>query len=206
MAEIKTKQELLDKLRSYASTPDDENIRYKNTIKNTLLSCPELLYALHEADLDSELFNSDGTINYDGEWDLFFGETGNIRPYLYIPETQDTIKHYVCYQVSFHEIPRYNDIKKYTQITFTVLVNGKDAMDKMTGIPRHDLISSFIREKINWSNVFGMQAKLVSNKEAISDNNYILRTMIFELLDLNGIVRTPYNGETQIINNDFLGR
>ena len=27
--------------------------------------------------------------------------------------------------------------------------------------------------------------------------------MIFELLDLNGIVRTPYNGETQIINNDF---
>lgn len=49
MAEIKTKQELLDKLRAYASTPDDENIRYKNTIKNTLLSCPELLYALHEA-------------------------------------------------------------------------------------------------------------------------------------------------------------
>ena len=38
MAEIKTKQELLDKLRAYASTPDDENIRYKNTIKNTLLS------------------------------------------------------------------------------------------------------------------------------------------------------------------------
>ena len=37
MAEIKTKQELLDKLRAYASTPDDENIRYKNTIKNTLL-------------------------------------------------------------------------------------------------------------------------------------------------------------------------
>lgn len=56
-------------------------------------------------------------------------------------------------------------------------------MDKMTGIPRHDLISSIIREKINWSNVFGMQAKLVSNKEAISDNNYILRTMIFELLE-----------------------
>lgn len=203
MSDIGTKQELLDKLRHYSTAPDDENVRYKNIIKKTLLSCPELLYSIHEQSLESELFNPDGTINYDGEWDLYFGETSNIRPYLYIPETQDTVKHYVCYQVSFDEIPSFNDIKKYTRITFTILVNGKDAMDKLTGIPRHDLIASVIREKINWSSIFGMKIKLVSSKESHSDNNYVVRTMIFELLDLNGIVYTPYNEETCIINNDF---
>ena len=48
MAEIKTKQELLDKLRSYASTPDDENIRYKNTIMvNGIYSSEKPVISVH---------------------------------------------------------------------------------------------------------------------------------------------------------------
>ena len=64
-------------------------------------------------------------------------------------------------------------------------------------------IASIIRERFNWSSIFGMQAKLVSSKESMTDNNYVVRTLVFEILDLNGIVKTDYQGETTIRNTDY---
>ena len=208
------KEDLLNKLRAYATTPDDEATQYKEKIKQALMKSPELLYALHEEDLEEELFietedeggNKITVLNIDeetgellGEVDRYFGESSNIRPYLFIPETQTTVSHYVCYQVMFDELPRYNDTQKYTQITFTIFVNGKDREDESTGLPRHDLIASIIREKFNWSNIFGMQTHIISSKESTTDNNYLVRTLVFQLVDTNGIVET--NGKnTSIIN------
>lgn len=207
MAEIlKTKDELLNKLRAYASTPDDDNIRYKEKIHDALLNNAELLYTLNNKTLESELFDEDGNLLIDketgellGEVDRYFGDNSNIRPYLFIPETQTDVKHYVCYQVGFDELPRYNNIQKYTEITFNIFIDGKDRTDTLTGIPRHDLIASIIRERFNWSNIFGMQTHLVSSKESITDNNYIVRTLVFQLVDVNGIVTTQ-NGKTKINN------
>lgn len=209
-----SKEDLLNKLRAYATTPDDETTQYKEKIKQALMKSPEFLYALHEEELEEELFieteDEDGNkitvLNIDeetgellGEVDRYFGESSNIRPYLFIPETQTEVKHYVCYQVMFDELPRYNDTQKYTQITFTIFVNGKDREDESTGLPRHDLIASIIREKFNWSNIFGMQTHIVSSKESTTDNNFIVRTLVFQLVDTNGIVET--NGKnTSIIN------
>ena len=207
---LTTKEKLLRKLRAYANTPDDDNIKYKNIIKNALLNCPELLYSLHDEELESELFDDNGNLYMDeetgkllGEVDRYFGGTSNIRPYLFIPDTQTEVKHYICYQVEFNEMPRYNNIEKYTLIIFNIFVHGDDRVDKLTGIPRHDLIASIIREKFNWSSIFGMQAKLISSKESTTDNNYICRTLTFQVLDLNGIVNTPYGQETQIRNNEY---
>ena len=209
-----TKDDLLNKLCAYKTTPDDDVILYKQKIKNALLSNPCLLYALDDKTLESELFDKNGNINWEwnedtkqyeplGEWDRYFGSDSLIRPFLFIPDTQTTVKCYVCYQVSFNEMPRYNNIEKYTLITFTIFVHGDDRVDKLTGIPRHDLIASIIREKFNWSSIFGMQAKLISSKESTTDNNYICRTLTFQVLDLNGIVNTPYGQETQIRNNEY---
>ena len=210
MSEIlTTKEELLNKLRAYADTPDDDNIRYKEKIHDALLNNAELLYALNNEELESELFDGN-ELNIDketgellGEVDRYFGDNSNIRPYLFIPDTQTDVKHYVCYQVAFDEIPRYSNIQKYTEITFNIFVNGKDRTDKLTGIPRHDLIASIIREKFNWSSIFGMQTHLISSKESVTDNNYLVRTLIFQVLDLNGIVNTPYGDETYIRNNEY---
>ena len=207
---ITTKEDLLDKLRAYADTPDDDNIRYKEKIHDALLSNAELLYALNNEELESELFDEDDNLLIDeetgellGEVDRYFGDNSNIRPYLFIPDTQTDVKHYVCYQVAFDELPRYSNIQKYTEITFNIFVNGKDRTDKLTGIPRHDLIASIIREKFNWSSIFGMQTHLISSKESVTDNNYLVRTLIFQVLDLNGIVNTPYGDETYIRNNEY---
>ena len=214
MEELKTKADLLNKLRTYKETPDDDVILYKQKIKNALLSNPCLLYALDDKELESELFDKHGNINWEwnentkqyeplGEWDRYFGSDSLIRPFLFIPDTQTTVKCYICYQVEFNEMPRYNNIEKYTLIIFNIFVHGDDRVDKLTGIPRHDLIASIIREKFNWSSIFGMQAKLISSKESTTDNNYICRTLTFQVLDLNGIVNTPYGQETQIRNNEY---
>ena len=210
MSEIlTTKEELLNKLRDYVGTPDDDNIRYKEKIHDALLNNAELLYALNNEELESELFDGN-ELNIDedtgellGEVDRYFGDNSNIRPYLFIPDTQTDVKHYVCYQVAFDGLPRYSNIQKYTEITFNIFVNGKDRTDKLTGIPRHDLIASIIRERFNWSSIFGMQTHLISSKESVTDNNYLVRTLIFQVLDLNGIVNTPYGDKTYIRNNEY---
>ena len=211
MAEkLVTKNDLLNKLRAYKESPDDENIQYKKKIEKALMLNPCLLYALNEKSLESELFDDDGNINWEwneetkeyeplGEWDRYFGGTSNIRPYLFIPDTQTEVKHYICYQVSFDEMPRYQDTLKYTNVTFTIFVHGNDRNDKLTGIPRHDLIASIIRERFNWSNIFGMQTHLVSSKESTTDNNYLVRTLIFQVVDTNGIYNTS-NSKTSIVN------
>ena len=207
---LTTKEELLNKLRTYAETPDDDNIRYKEKIHDALLNNAELLYALNNEELESELFDEDNNLLIDeetgellGEVDRYFGDNSNIRPYLFIPDTQTDVKHYLCYQVAFDELPRYSKIQKYTEITFNIFVNGKDRTDKLTGIPRHDLIASIIRERFNWSSIFGMQAHLISSKESVTDSNYLVRTLIFQIVDTNGIVNTPYGDETYIRNNEY---
>lgn len=205
-----TKNDLLNKLRAYKTTPDDEDIQYKRKIEKALMLNPCLLYALNEKTLESELFDDDGNINWEwneeikeyeplGEWDRYFGSNSNIRPFLFIPDTQTVVKHYICYQVAFDEMPRYQDTLKYTNVTFTIFVHGNDRVDKLTGVPRHDLIASIIRERFNWSNIFGMQTHLISSKESTTDNNYLVRTLVFQVVDTNGIVKTT-NGITSTNN------
>ena len=207
---LTTKDKLLRKLRDYANTPDDDNIKYKNIIKHALLNCPELLYSLHDEELESELFDNENlymdeeTGELLGEVDKYFGDNSYIRPDLFIPDTQTTVNNYVCYQVMFDELPRYGKFQKYTEITFTIFVNGMDRTDELTGIPRHDLIASIIRERFNWSNIFGMQTHLISSKESVTDNNYLVRTLVFQVVDTNGIYKTTDNKTT--VNNYQLRR
>lgn len=215
MAEkLVTKNDLLNKLRVYRTTPDDDVILYKQKIKNALLSNPCLLYSLNDKKLESELFDKNGNINWEwnedtkqyeplGEWDRYFGSDSLIRPFLFIPDTQTTVKCYLCYQVGFDELPRYSPMYKYTEITFTIFVHGDDRVDKLTGLQRHDLIASIIRERFNWSSIFGLQTKLVSSKESTTDNNYVVRTLVFQIYDPNSTVYTPYGENSYIRNNEY---
>ena len=58
MEKLETKKDLLTKLRAYGETPDDDVIRIKKQIEDTLIDCPEILYALNESSLYSELFDT----------------------------------------------------------------------------------------------------------------------------------------------------
>ena len=196
---LKTKAQLLDKLNSYAITPDDYCVLFKERIKNNLLECPEILHCLNNKEFEKELFNDDGTINYEGDWSRYHGV--NILPYLFLSQVQDSVTNYLCYNVNYTEQPTYNSFECYMQITFTVLIDSEDAIDPTTGIARHDLIGSIIRERINWSHVFNTQCELISNKESITDTNYVVRTLTFRTTVPNSVVRTE-KGVTRAINKN----
>ena len=185
--EFGTKKEMLEKLIDYTKNSDDMNIRIKEIIKDSLLKCPELLYALHNVAYEDELFDEDGNLLEDGDWSVYFGD--NIRPYVFFPETQTEVKNYLCFKVDYAESPRYNAIEKYIDIVFLIIVNGKDIVDKHTGIPRHDLISSILRDKFSWTNIFGNQCKITENKEGSTDNDYVMRTMAFRMTATNSILK-----------------
>lgn len=202
MEELKTKDDLLKKLRSYAETPDDYVSRFKTKIKEKLLLCPELLYALNYKDYETELFDEKGNINVNGEWDIYFGTC--IRPYIpFIEEVQDSANNFLCYEVSFNEGPRYNKTECYMNITFVALCSTqqKQITDDLTGLSRHDLIASIIREQFNWSNIFGTQCHMVANQSRITDSKFLTRTIIFECTLLNSIVNTQYGDKPRIVNN-----
>ena len=126
---FKTKDEMLDKLRAYTENPDDDNIRIKNQVYQTLLHCPELLYAIHDAELEKELFDENGNLNVDengeplGEWDRYFGAYSHIRPYIFFPETETDSRNYLCYQTSFSDLMRYNNSVKTLLLTFTIFIH-----------------------------------------------------------------------------------
>lgn len=194
--DFSTKEEMLQKLRGYTENPDDDNILIKNQIRDLFLHCPELLYALHNEELESELFDEDGNLNIDengeplGEWDRYFGKDSNIRPYLYIPDTQTDMRSYVCYQTSYTSVKKNNSYIKDMIVTFNIFVNGGDSIDNLTGIPRHDLIASIIREKFAWIGIEISTPIPNYDKESITDNNFLVRTLQFQVNLPNSIVKT----------------
>lgn len=194
-----TKAEMVEMLQSYLDNPDDDTIRLKEKIKTMLLNCPQLLWALHSEEYESELFNEDGTLNTTGEWDVYFGDTSLIRPFLFIPETQDVVANYICFQTSTDENMRYNSEMKYFVITFTIIVHEKDSMDAITGIARHDLIGSIIRELMAWSSVAMAHAVPIYEGEAVTDNNYITKVLRYQAAMPNNLVITE-KGSPAFVN------
>ena len=181
---------IIKKMLAYKDTLDDDNIRWKEKIKQALLECDELIYALNNEELEKK-----GADN-----DEYFGI--NIRPYLLFPDSQTEVSNYLCFKVDTEDLSKANKIMKFGRIIFVVMCRDSTNIDRATGIARHDLISSIVREKFNWSNIFGLQCKLVSNKESTTDSNFATRTMVFELTTPNSIVRTE-DRTTSVINTRF---
>lgn len=194
-----TKGEMISQLQGYLSNPDDDTIRLKEKIKSMMLGCPKLLWALNNEEYEAELFNDDGSLNDTGEWDVYFGDTSLIRPFLFIPETQDVVANYICYQTSTDENMRYNSEMKYFVITFTIIVHEKDSIDKVTGIARHDLIGGIIRELMAWSSSTMSSAIPIYEGESVTDNNYITKVLKFQATMPNNLVITDSAG-TAFVN------
>lgn len=144
---------------------DDDIISMKRLIKQKLISDPDILEALHNPDipLDSP--------------DEFLDN--NIYGFIRIPQTQDTVRNFICFTVDDIEPDRYNTHMKIQQIQFNCICHLDDMKTKY-GIDRHDLLGYLVRSIFNWSNDFGMQFKLVYNKESTVDSDYYCRTLKFE--------------------------
>lgn len=101
-----SKTDLLDKLKAYIKTPDNDTIRYKKKIEKMLMCCPELLYALNEKKLESELFDENGNLKWDAETGEPLGEWDNRSKY------EEFIHDYLSsLHIYFEEEKRFSDCR-----------------------------------------------------------------------------------------------
>ena len=144
---------------------NDDIIEMKRLIKQKLIADTDILEALNNADIP--LDSPDEFLDV------------NIFGFIRIPQTQDTVRNFICFTVDDIEGSQYNSHFKVQQIQFTCICHLDDMKTKY-GIDRHDLLGYLIRDVFNWSNDFGLQFKLVYNKESTVDSDYYCRTLKFE--------------------------
>ena len=130
-------------LRDLKNNVDSDNIRIKEIIKKSLINNNMIIYLLNNKELEeAEADPSD-----------YLGV--NILPAYLIHPTQHNVQNFICYEVGFKELERYNNKMKLLQITFYILCEEKNNIEKNTGIARHDLLGALILDIFNWSNLFG---------------------------------------------------
>ena len=78
---------------------------------------------------------------------------------------------------------------KTQYIQFEVFCHADD-IDTGLGISRHDLLGYFIRDIFNWTNIIGLQFKLVYNQESVTDTNFSCRLLKFEATKPNSLSGT----------------
>jgi len=148
---------------------NDDIVEMKRLIKQTLIADTDILEALNSnIDIDSP--------------DEFLDT--NIFGFIRIPQTQDTVRNFICFTVDDIEEHRFNEVIKNQYIQFHVICHLSD-MKTEYGIDRHDLLGYLIRDTFNWTNLFGLQFKLITNKESTIDSDYYCRTLQFKAEKLN---------------------
>jgi hypothetical protein len=141
----------------------------KRTIKQKLIDDTDILEALHsEIDIESP--------------DEFLDT--HIFGFIRIPNTQDTVRNFICVTIDDMEDHRFNEVMKIQNLQFTVICHLSD-MKTEYGVDRHDLLGYLIRDTFNWTNMFGLQFHLVYNKESTIDGDYYCRTLKFESTKTN---------------------
>ena len=184
-----TKDELKE-LRELKNIVDSDDIRNKEIIKRKLLDNNKIIYLLNNKEL----------MEADAEADEYYGV--NILPYYMITKTQHNVQNFICYETQYDELDRYNQTVKYMQIIFYILCEQKNMIDKNTYIARHDLLAALILDEFNHTNYFGKKIHCISNKPSVTDNDYSCRTLIFEQVTDNNLVKTR-ESKPRLVNKEI---
>ena len=149
---------------------NDDIVEMKRRIKQILIEDEDVQEALNVQNLDSpdELLDQ------------------NIYGFIRIPKTQDKVRNFICFTVDDIEENRFNEIMKTQYIQFNCICH-LDEMKTKYGIDRHDLLGYIVRDLFNFTNVFGLQFKLIYNKESTIDSDYYCRMLKFEATKPNSL-------------------
>ena len=155
---------------------DDDIVRKKRIISQMLYSDPDIIEVLDNKELDSDC----------PEEYLYV----NIYPFIRIPGTQDVAKSYITFMLDDMERGQVNQMMK-SQFLKVVIFVHKDLIKTKFGAERHDLLSYLVKDVFHLSNSLGMQLKLLSDREGVTDTDYCTRTLQFEMTTPNAI--KPFN-------------
>lgn len=155
---------------------DDDIIRKKRIIGEMLYNDPDIIEVLDNLELDPKC----------PEEYLYT----NIYPFIRIPGTQDVSKNFITFMLDDMEQSQFNKSMK-SQFLKVVIFVHKDLVKTKWGADRHDLLSYLVRDVFHLSNSLGLQLSLVSNREGVTDTDYITRTLQFEMTTPNSV--NPFN-------------
>lgn len=175
-------------LLSYKTLLDSDDIRIKEIIKKVLLNNKDIIHVLNNENLNEE------------EPDSYFGK--NILPYYIISPTQTDSSNFICFEVGYSTVSRYNKLVKVCEITFYILCEQDNIIYNNSGLSRHDLLAALLINQFNWKDYFGNKIRLVSDTPNVQDDDYAMRVLIFQMETDNNIVKT-INGKPKIINQEI---
>ena len=170
----------------------DDNERYKYKIMKMLTENNDILWTLHNAELEakfSHVKDENGNIVLNG--DAY--RNVSIFNFLKIPDTQSKVRNYICFEVDDIEQPRYNDSLLVKHIIFRTVSHDED-YETDWGIARQDLLAMIVQSEFDWTNVFGPHLEKVMDKGRIAENGYYYREFIYETSVPNNIVNKNKNG------------
>lgn len=179
-------------LQKFKYVIDCDDVRFKQRVKEILLDNRYIIHVLNNAELDED------------EPDSYFNKV--ILPYFALEDTLVNVKNALCYEISF-TTARYDktSIIKECQIVFNAVCALEDIIEKDTGIARHDLLAALLLYQFNFTNLFGMQIKCISDVPSMLGANLACRTLIFKGEFTDGIAKTQ-NGLTRVTNSDVIVR
>lgn len=138
-------KEQIEFLRGFKRNVDDDNIKYKQIIKETLINNNMILYLLNNKKLEEQEADASDYLDT------------NILDYYLIHPTQFDVQNFICFEIETRELDRYNSNMKKLNIIFYILCEEKNIKEKTTGIARHDLIAAVIKDIFNWDNHFAVK-------------------------------------------------
>ena len=153
---------------------DDDILFAKRVIKEKLCKDSDIIKFIHNEELE----------RIGAEPDDYFGV--NILPFIRLPGTQDKVKNFICFSVDDIEALEFNEVMKTQYIQFQIFCHADD-IDTGLGISRHDILGYIVKDIFHWSNVIGLQFKLVYNREGVTDTNYSFRLLKFEATKVNSL-------------------
>lgn len=179
------------KLLEIKDVIDFDDIKIKEQIKRVLLQNRYIIHVLHNKALEDA----------DAEPEDYFYDC--ILPYYMVKPTQSESKNFLCFEINYDEIDKYNSCMKKLEIVFHILCHHHDLNDKETGLARHDLLAALIQDQFNYTNIFGNKIKLVSDVASTVDMDYATRTLIFQQYADNNVIKTR-NNVPRFANKDLI--
>lgn len=108
-----------------------------------------------------------------------------IVPFLKLNNIQKEVANFLMFDIDDNAVSYVNNTIKNQHLIVMCLVH-EDDMDTEYGITRADLLSYLVKDLLNWSNVLGMQLKLINDFNDIIDSKYYCRTLKFLMEVPNG--------------------
>jgi hypothetical protein len=166
---------------------DNDIIRVKQSVKNRLWKDADVIEALHNSKLSPD---TDGSCS--DALDV------NIFDYIRIPDTQDEVRNFICFDVEDDRESYTNNLTKIMSMQF-FCISHEDDIKTEFGIPREDVLGYLVTDIVGWSDFLGngTRWKKYYDKTEIIDVKWHARIIKFKTESPNNIRQSGWGNSLE---------